>query len=178
MINDKENASVRFFLNGIRYNQDVPISWTLLRLLRDGLGFYGVKCGCEIGECGACTILMDGSPVNACLILAPQIDGANLWTIEGVADCGIGALHSIQKAFIECDAVHCGFCSPGMVMATIGLFLENDNPGEIEIKQALAGNLCRCTGYVQIIDAVKRAAFHMTEKDLEKFRFSHFEGKR
>jgi aerobic carbon-monoxide dehydrogenase small subunit len=159
----------RFRLNGVELERPVPFGWTLLRYLRDGLGYYGTKCGCEIGECGACTVLYDGVAINACLVLASQIEGADIWTIEGVAPSGGPRLHAIQRAFLDCGAVHCGFCSSGMVMAVIGLLLKNRNPSEGEIRNALAGNLCRCTGYVQIIEAVKKAASTVAEKDLEKF---------
>lgn len=162
-------VEVQFRLNGIVLKRNIPTSWTLLRFLRDGLGYYGTKCGCEVGECGACTVLLNGEPVNACLVLAPQIDGADIWTIEGIASKGANELHPIQKAFIDCDAVHCGFCSPGMVMSTIALFLKNNNPNDLEIKRALAGNLCRCTGYIQIIDAVRKAALIISQNDLQKF---------
>ncbi len=165
----EQKVEISFNLNGVPFKREVSVHWTLLRFLRDGLGYFGTKCGCEVGECGACTILLNGEPVNSCMLLAPQIDGASLWTIEGVASPGAQALHPIQKAFIECDAVHCGFCSPGMVMATIALFLKDHNPADSEIKQALAGNLCRCTGYIQIIDAVRKAAIAITEEDLRKF---------
>jgi aerobic carbon-monoxide dehydrogenase small subunit len=162
-------VEISFRLNGIPFTKDVPVGWTLLRFLRDGMGYFGAKCGCEVGECGACTVLFNGEPVNACLVLAPQIDEANIWTIEGVASSGASELHPIQKAFVDCDAVHCGFCSPGMIMSTIALFLKDHNPDDAKIKQALAGNLCRCTGYIQIIDAVRKAALIITESDLKKF---------
>ncbi|MCX5800185.1 MAG: (2Fe-2S)-binding protein [Candidatus Eisenbacteria bacterium] len=158
-----------FRLNGVEFKKVVPSGWTLLRYLRDDLGYYGTKCGCEIGECGVCTVLYDGEAMNSCLILASQIDGADIWTIEGVAPSGGSQLHPIQRAFLDCGAVHCGFCSPGMVMSVVGLLLKNRNPSESEIKGALAGNLCRCTGYVQIIEAVKTAASVVTDRDLEKF---------
>jgi carbon-monoxide dehydrogenase small subunit len=161
------SVEINFRLNGVSMIRDVPIGWTLLRFLRDGLGFYGTKCGCEIGECGVCTVLFNGNAVNACLVLAPQIEGADIWTIEGVAPDG-RSLHPLQTIFVDCDAVHCGFCSPGMVMSTIALLLHNQAPGEAEIKEALAGNLCRCTGYIQIIEAVRKAA--ESKLDLEKFR--------
>jgi aerobic carbon-monoxide dehydrogenase small subunit len=174
MNKDKKNTqeqkiTVQFRLNGISFKREVPFGWTLLRFLRDGLGYYGTKCGCEIGECGVCTVLFNGQSVNACLILAPQIEGANIWTIEGVTPPGAAALHPIQKAFVEYDAAHCGFCSPGMIMSIIALFLNSKNPDEASIKQALAGNLCRCTGYAQIIEAVKKAAAIISEDDLKKF---------
>jgi len=159
----------RFRLNGVQLESPVPFGWTLLRYLRDGLGYYGTKCGCEIGECGACTVLYDGAAINACLVLASQIDGADIWTIEGVAPSGGTRLNPVQRAFLDCGAVHCGFCSPGMVMSVIGLLLKNRNPSEGEIRNALAGNLCRCTGYVQIIEAVKKAASAVAENDLKKF---------
>ncbi len=165
----EQKVEISFNLNGVPFKRDVPIHWTLLRFLRDGLGYFGTKCGCEVGECGACTILLHGEPVNSCMLLAPQIDGASLWTIEGVASPVAQALHPIQKAFLECDAVHCGFCSPGIVMATVALFLKDHDPADSEIRQALAGNLCRCTGYIQIIDAVRKAAIAISDEDLRKF---------
>jgi aerobic-type carbon monoxide dehydrogenase small subunit (CoxS/CutS family) len=164
-----QTIDLEFRLNGIPMSQSVPIEWTLLRYLRDGLGYFGTKCGCEVGECGACTILLNGEPVNSCLVMASQIDGASIWSIEGVASLGINGLHPIQRAFVESDAVHCGFCTPGMVMTTIALFLKDHDPDEAQIKRALAGNLCRCTGYIQIIDAVRKAALIITENDMHKF---------
>jgi len=169
-----EITVVKFRLNGISYEKDVPLNMTLLDYLRDGLGYYGTKCGCEIGECGACTVIVDGKAVNSCLVMASQIEGAEIWTIEGVALAVAGKLHPVQEAFIECDAVHCGFCSPGMIMSVIALLLNNRQPTEAEIKTVLAGNLCRCTGYIQIIDAVKKAASVITEADLVKFTPTNF----
>ncbi len=163
-------VDISFRLNGAGYTKSVPSNLTLLRFLREHMGLTGTKCGCEIGECGACTVLLDGKAINSCLVLAGQIDGASIWTIEGVSSAGAECLNPIQQAYLDCDAVHCGFCSPGMIMSTLALFLENINPGEDEIKTALAGNLCRCTGYIQIIEAVSKAASNITEKDLKKFR--------
>ena len=163
------NVPVKFRLNGIEFESEVPVEWTLLRFLRDGLGYFGTKCGCEIGECGSCTVLFNGQAMNSCLILAPQIDSAAIWTIEGIAyDCR--NLHPIQSAFLKYDAVHCGFCSPGMVISTLALLLKNRNPNDYEIKIALAGNLCRCTGYLPIIEAVRAAALQVSDDDLDKFR--------
>jgi len=162
-------TTVKFRLNGTSYEKNVPLNMTLLDYLRDGLGYYGTKCGCEIGECGACTVIIDCRVVNSCLVMASQIDGTEIWTIEGVAPAGTGKLHPVQDAFIECDAVHCGFCSPGMIMSVIALLLNNRQPTDAEIKIALAGNLCRCTGYIQIIDAVKKAASVVTDADMAKF---------
>lgn len=164
------NIEVSFKLNGIDYKKSVQLSWTLLRFLREGMGFFGTKCGCEIGECGACTVLYNGQAVNSCLVLAAQIDGANIWTIEGLTSAGANCLNPIQQAFIDCDAIHCGFCSPGMIISTLALLLENIKPCDEEIKTALAGNLCRCTGYIQILEAVNKAASNITEDDLIKFR--------
>ncbi|MCP4583620.1 MAG: (2Fe-2S)-binding protein [candidate division Zixibacteria bacterium] len=163
------SVNVRFRLNGVAYYKPAPVNWTLLRFLRDDLGVYGTKCGCEVGECGACTVIINGLAVNSCLIMASQVDGADIWTIEGVATPGTNSLHPVQEAFIERDAIHCGFCTPGTIMSTIALLLKNKRPGDDEIKIALAGNLCRCTGYIQIIEAVKKAASSISAKDLEKF---------
>jgi aerobic carbon-monoxide dehydrogenase small subunit len=132
---------------------------TLLELLREDLGLTGTKNGCEVGECGACTVLMDGNPVNACLVLAGQVNGHEIETIEGLANDD--NLHSIQQAFIENGAVQCGFCTPGMIMATKALLVQNKDPSRQEIKEALAGNLCRCTGYSKIFHAVEQAAREM-----------------
>jgi carbon-monoxide dehydrogenase small subunit len=165
-----QSVIINFHLNGTERTEAAPIGWTLLQFLRDSLGFYGTKCGCGIGECGSCTIIYNGKAMNSCLILAAQIDSANIWTIEGVTPSGSADLHSVQRAFVECDAVHCGFCTPGMVMSAIALLLNNRNPDDGKIKDALAGNLCRCTGYVQIIAAVKAAAGMICERDLEKFK--------
>ncbi len=172
-MNVETTLSIKFRLNGIDMEKNVPISWTLLRYLREELGLTGTKCGCEIGECGVCTVLLNGEPVNACLVLTPQIENASIWTIEGVAPLGGLTLHPIQKAFVECDAVHCGFCTPGMVMTTIGLLLKNKKPDDAQIRRALAGNLCRCTGYIQIIEAVRLAATMISEKELKRFVETH-----
>ena len=161
--------TINFELNGIQISKSVPANWTLLRFIREDLGFIGTKCGCEIGECGACAVLYNGEAVNSCLMLAPQINGAVIWTIEGITPAGGKKLHPVQKAFIEHDAVHCGFCSPGMIMTTIALLLKNKNPDENEIKTALAGNLCRCTGYIQIIEAVRKAGALITDNELSQF---------
>ena len=151
--------TVRLTINKKEYTRTVDAQTTLLELLREHLGLTGTKRGCEIGECGACTVIMDGLTVNSCLVPAFQADGANITTIEGVADGG--KLHPVQQAFLEHDAVHCGFCTPGMVLSAVNLLENNPEPDEEEIRQALAGNLCRCTGYQQIIDAVAAAAKKM-----------------
>ena len=126
---------------------------TLLEVLRDELGLTGTKCGCEIGECGACTVLLDGQPVNACLVLAPQIAGREVTTVEGLMLDG--RLHPLQESFLDHDAVHCGFCTPGMLLSAKALLDQNPHPTEAEIRTAISGNLCRCTGYQQIVDAIR-----------------------
>ena len=133
---------------------------TLLEVLRDRLHLTGTKQSCAEGHCGACTVLVDGKAVNACLMLALEADGSDIMTIEGLAEGG-GKLHPIQEAFVNYGAVQCGFCTPGMIMATKVVLEETPNPSEEEIKKALAGHLRRCTGYVQIIEAVKAAAEKM-----------------
>jgi carbon-monoxide dehydrogenase small subunit len=143
-------------VNGDEYVLGVKSYHTLLQVLRNQLGITSPKPGCENGECGACTILMDGEPVNSCLVLAVEADGRELETVEGLSK--EGDLHPLQKAFIDHNAVQCGFCTPGMLMSAKGLLDHNPNPSEQEVREALAGNLCRCTGYVRIIDAVLDAS--------------------
>ncbi len=132
----------------------------LLDVLRDDFGFTGVKEGCGIGECGACTIIMNGKKVNSCMILAAQAQGAEILTIEGVENPD-GSMHPVQEAFLEKGAVQCGFCTPGMVLSSYHLLSENQEPTDDEIKEAISGNLCRCTGYKQIVNAVHLAADKM-----------------
>jgi xanthine dehydrogenase iron-sulfur cluster and FAD-binding subunit A len=143
-------------INGRSQNLSIPANRTLLDLLRDQLGLLGTKCGCEIGECGACTVLLDGEPVNSCLVLAPQINGREVVTVEGLARNG--KLHSLQESFLDHDAVHCGFCTPGMLLSAKALLDWNPRPTETEIRTAISGNLCRCTGYQQIVQAIAKAA--------------------
>ncbi len=155
---------ITFTLNGKLTTVTAPPNITLLDLLRDYLHLTGTKKGCEIGECGACMVLLDGEAVNSCMVLAPQVEGKKVVTIEGLAP-EPGKLHPIQEAFIETGAVHCGFCTPGMVISAKALLDRNPSPTEQEIKVAISGNLCRCTGYKQIIDAVKLASERMREKN-------------
>jgi xanthine dehydrogenase iron-sulfur cluster and FAD-binding subunit A len=143
-------------INGRSHTLTAPANRTLLDLLRDELGLMGTKCGCEIGECGACTVLLDGEPVNACLVLAPQIDGREVLTVEGLAQDG--KLHPLQESFLDHDAAHCGFCTPGMLMSAKALLDWNPRPTETEIRTAISGNLCRCTGYQQIVQAITKAS--------------------
>jgi carbon-monoxide dehydrogenase small subunit len=146
-------VTVRFTLNGKEVKVRTYPSRRLVDLLREDLGLTGTKIGCEIGECGACTVIFNGRAVNSCLVLAPEVDGGEVLTVEGLS--GNGELHPIQKAFIEHDAVHCGFCTPGFLLVTYALLKENSNPTEEEIRDAISGNLCRCTGYIPIIEAIK-----------------------
>ena len=143
-------------VNGAVERLEVPSNMTLLQMLRDKLALTGTKNGCEAGECGACTVLVDGEPFNSCMMLAVEMDGREVVTVEGLAP--EGQLSPLQEAFIEHNAVQCGFCTPGMLIAATALLRRNPNPTEEEIKEALVGNLCRCTGYVRIIDAIQAAA--------------------
>ena len=151
--------TVRLKVNGDVYNLEIPAHRTLLSVIRDEIGLTGTKEGCGTGDCGACTVLLDGKPVNACLVLAVEARDREVTTIEGVA--GDGALHPVQQAFIEKGAVQCGFCTPGMVLSAVALLKENPRPSRDQVKHAIAGNLCRCTGYVRIVDAVVAAAERM-----------------
>jgi aerobic carbon-monoxide dehydrogenase small subunit len=143
-------------VNGERCEADVWEGESLLYALRERLGLYGSKNACEQGECGSCSVLLDGSLVCACLVLAAQADGHEVITVEGLAD-GDG-LHPMQEAFVEAGAVQCGFCTPGLVVAATELLRQSADPSDDEIREALSGNLCRCTGYAKIFDAVRLAA--------------------
>jgi carbon-monoxide dehydrogenase small subunit len=147
------NRTINFILNGKPTQVEVPPHWTLLRLLREKLGLTGTKEGCGIGECGACTVLLDGMPVNACLVLAPKAEGREVQTVEGL---GSGkSLHPLQKSFIDHGAVQCGFCTPGILMSSKALLEKIPHPGREEVKEAISGHLCRCTGYHQIMEAIE-----------------------
>ncbi len=151
-----KSVNITATINKQTYGLAVAPNLTLLDLLRDQLGLTGTKRGCEIGECGACTVLIDGKAVNACLVLAPQIDGREILTVEGLADGSL--LHPLQESFLDHDAVHCGFCTPGMLMSAKELVDGNADASEEEIRIAISGNLCRCSGYQQIVDAVKEVS--------------------
>ncbi|MBI9048790.1 MAG: (2Fe-2S)-binding protein [Anaerolineaceae bacterium] len=151
-----ENITVEFFVNNEKNNLSTTPNRTLLDVLRDDLGLLGVKNGCKEGECGACTVIFDDKPMNSCLIMIGQVDGHRVRTVEGLPENG--NLHPVQKAFHELGAVQCGFCTPGFILSTVALLERNNHPTDGEIKTALAGNLCRCTGYVKIIEAVNAAA--------------------
>ncbi|HME44975.1 MAG TPA: (2Fe-2S)-binding protein [Syntrophorhabdales bacterium] len=148
---------MEFTLNGEKVKVEVESTWTLLYLLREKLELTGTKLGCGYGECGACTVIMDGQAVNACLVPVLEAEGMSVTTIEGLAQSD-GQLHPLQKAFVDHGAVQCGFCTPGMIMSAKALLDEKKSPTDEEIKESIAGNLCRCTGYVKIIEAIKVAA--------------------
>jgi len=148
--------AITLTVNGAKERLDVPSNLTLLQMLRDKLALTGTKNGCEAGECGACTVLLDGEPVNSCMMLAVEADGREVITVEGLAPDG--GLSPLQEAFMAHNAVQCGFCTPGMLISATALLERNPEPTEGEIKEALVGNLCRCTGYVRIVDAVQAAA--------------------
>ena len=149
---------ISFTLNGAPAHAEALADITLLKLLRDVLDLTGTKEGCGIGECGACSVLVDGRLVNSCLMLAPQVAGREVITIEGIRDPD-GGPNDLQKAFIDAGAVQCGFCIPGMILAGEALLAANATPTRTEIRAAIAGNLCRCTGYQQIVDAIEHTAF-------------------
>ncbi|MCF6463074.1 (2Fe-2S)-binding protein [Clostridium sp. Cult1] len=148
-------VEINLKVNGKDYVLEVEEDMRLLDLLREKLGFLGVKEGCSEGECGACTVIMDGQVVNSCLIMAFQAEGSSIITIEGLEK--EGEIHPIQKAFIEVGAVQCGYCTPGMILSAKALLDKNPNPTEEEIREGISGNLCRCTGYNKIIQAVEKA---------------------
>ncbi|MFW6409596.1 MAG: (2Fe-2S)-binding protein [Halanaerobiales bacterium] len=154
-----DRITVELNVNGKEYKLDVKPNRRLLDILREDLNLTGVKEGCGVGECGACTIIMNNEIVNSCMILAGQADGAEIITIEDLEDSE--GMHPIQKAFIDAGAVQCGFCTPGMILASLKLLQKNPDPTKEEIKEGLSGNFCRCTGYKQIIEAVKLAAERM-----------------
>jgi len=143
-------------VNGVQTEVAVAPNTTLADMLREQLGLTGTKKGCEMGDCGSCTVILDGKPVNSCLVLAMQASGRTVTTIEGLAS--EKGLHPLQEAFVEKGAIQCGFCSPGMILSGKSLLDQNPNPGEEEIRRAISGNLCRCTGYQKIVEAIKSVA--------------------
>ncbi len=145
--------TISLTINGETEYLVVPANMTLLQLLRDKLALTGTKNGCEAGECGACTVLVDGEPVNSCMMLAVEVDGREVTTVEGLAKDG--DLSDLQQAFIDHNAVQCGFCTPGMLISSHALLQRQPKPNREEIEEALLGNLCRCTGYVRIIEAIE-----------------------
>lgn len=152
-----EERNLALKVNGEAYSfKNVPVNKTLLTLIREDVGLKGTKEGCSEGDCGACTVLLDGKPVNACLVLAVDADGSEVTTVEGLARGG--KLHPLQQAFIDEGAVQCGYCTPGMLLSAKGLLDENPSPSQAEIRRGIAGNLCRCTGYVKIVNAIQKAS--------------------
>ncbi len=148
------STEVTFKLNGNDIQMAIQDHWTLLHLLREEMGMTGTKEGCGSGECGACTVVVDGLAVNSCLYLAAEVHGRDVLTIEGLA-ASDGTLHPLQQSFVENGGIQCGYCSPGMILSSKALLDENPNPSADDIKHALAGNLCRCTGYTQIFESVQ-----------------------
>ncbi len=158
----QKTAQMRFTLNG----EDVDVSFapykTLLEVLREDLGHTGTKHGCELGECGACAVLLDGRPVLSCLVLALECAGRKVLTVEGLS--GDGKLHPLQDAFADCGAAQCGYCTPGILVTAKALLDANPHPSRDQIREALSGNLCRCTGYLQIFEAVETAMVNIAEQ--------------
>jgi carbon-monoxide dehydrogenase small subunit len=148
---------ITFMLNNEEVSTEVDPGWTLLYLLREVFELKGTKEGCGYGECGACTVILDGKAVNSCILPALEAEGRSVITIEGLASKN-GTLHRLQESFIDQGAVQCGFCTPGMIMSAHALLSENADPTDNEIKESIEGNLCRCTGYVKIFDAIRSAA--------------------
>jgi carbon-monoxide dehydrogenase small subunit len=150
-------VEVSFNLNGDPVTAEVPVTWTLLKTIREYFELTGSKEGCGVGECGACTMIVDGDAVNACIYPILEVEGRHVTTIEGLAHKE-GSLHPIQTTFIENNGVQCGFCTSGMIMSAKALLDKNKNPNEEEIRTAISGNICRCTGYVQIVEAIEMAS--------------------
>jgi len=155
-------AKVTITVNGVKHTKAVEDRTLLVNFLRDELGLTGTHVGCDTSQCGCCTVHVNGRAVKSCTMVAGQADGTQVTTIEGMAKKG--KLHPIQQAFSECHGLQCGFCTPGMIMATAGLLKDNPNPTEDEIYKGLEGNLCRCTGYINIVKAVKKSAKLMRSK--------------
>ena len=151
-------SRITLTVNDLVETVDVPQNMTLLQMLREKLSLTGTKNGCSAGECGACTVLMNDEPVNSCMVLAAECDGATIVTVEGLAK--LGKLSKLQETIIKTGGVQCGFCTPGMLISATALLKRNANPTETEIREALVGNLCRCTGYYRIVEAVKESAAH------------------
>ena len=150
-------VKVHLKVNGLAYQTEVEPRRTLLELIREDLELMGTKEGCGLGECGTCTVLVDGKPIKSCITLAVQANGREVTTIEGLEKSD-GTLHPLQQAFIDQGAIQCGFCTPGMILSAKALLDENPRPTELEVRQAIAGNLCRCTGYQKIVEAILSVA--------------------
>lgn len=157
--------TINIKVNGKSYTRDISEDMRLLDLIRDELQLTGTKEGCGEGECGACTVIMDGVTVNSCMVMAFQANGKEITTIEGMED--ENGLHPIQKAFLEEGAVQCGFCIPGMILSAKALLDKNPKPSRQEIKEGISGNLCRCTGYNKIVDSIEKASHYIEGEDKE-----------
>ncbi len=155
---------IRLTINGESYETAVDPNRTLLQFLREDLGLTGAKHGCGLGDCGACTVLLNGKPVNSCLVLAVQTNEGEVLTIEGLAENG--KLHPLQQSFVDKGAIQCGFCTPGMILSAKALLDLNPKPSEQDIRTAISGNLCRCTGYQKIVEAVQDAAETITSTEV------------
>jgi len=153
---------MRLNVNGVIYEEEIDHRRTLLEVLREHLGLLGTHKGCDEGQCGACTVLIDGKAVNSCLVLAASVQGKKITTIEGLSQGE--RLDPIQEAFVEVGAIQCGFCTPGMIMVSKAFLNKNPNPTEEEAKRAISGNLCRCTGYFKIIEAIMKASEKMRKE--------------
>ena len=156
LVNLEMKRAVRVKINGRSFEEEVEPRLLLSHFLRETVGLTGTHIGCVVGECGACSVLIDGKLVKSCLLLAVQVDEKEILTVEGLAENGV--LHPIQEAFVKEYGLQCGYCTPGMILATLSLLTNNPTPSEEEIRKGLAGNLCMCTGYMQIVEAVKSAA--------------------
>ena len=155
-LQDVERVVVRLVVNGERAELLLPVHKTLLEVLREDMQLTGTKHGCELGECGTCTVLIDGRPHLSCVVLPVQVEGRDILTVEGMA--AGSELHPLQRAFADLGAAQCGYCTPGMLLSAMSLLDQNPSPSRDDIRDALAGNLCRCTGYAKIIEAVEAAA--------------------
>jgi aerobic-type carbon monoxide dehydrogenase small subunit (CoxS/CutS family) len=162
-IASKKSAQIRFVLNGEEIDVSFASYKTLLEVLREDLGHIGTKHGCELGECGACAVLLDGKPVLACLVLALECGGKEVLTVEGLGQDG--SLHPLQDAFADLGAAQCGYCTPAILVTAKALLDENPHPTRDQIREAISGNLCRCTGYLQIFEAVEAAVLKIAEKN-------------
>lgn len=154
-----EERTIHFTINGRKAHVTLPVQRTLVEMLRDDLGLTGTKEGCDEGECGACTVLLDGAPIHSCCTLAVEANGRRLLTVEGLAKDD--ELHPLQQAFIDVGAVQCGYCTPGMLLSAKALLDENPNPTEPEVRTAIEGNICRCTGYDRIVRGILKAAEYL-----------------
>lgn len=152
-----KKVSIPFTLNGESVTAEVPVTWTLLKTLREHFELTGPKQGCGAGECGACTVIVDGEAINSCIYPVLEVEGKTVTTIEGLAGED-GSLHPLQQAFLDNNGVQCGFCTSGMIMSAKALLDNNPDPSEDEIRTSISGNLCRCTGYVQIVESIEKAA--------------------